>query len=244
MQNNRTLVIGDIHGGFRGLLQLIERVKITPEDLLIFLGDFADGWSQTPEVISYLISLNNTHKCIFLRGNHDTLLLEYLKTNSDNELWKRHGGASTIIAYTNIDSFVRNEHIQFLEDLEDYYIDQESRLFIHAVFTNLKGVQHEYFNKTFYWDRTLWETALALDKNIQINALEYPNRFKCYSEIYIGHTPTTRLKLTTPQNRANIWNIDTGAAYTGKITALDINSKEYWQSDLLMELYPEEKGRN
>jgi serine/threonine protein phosphatase 1 len=55
----RTLVIGDIHGGLRALHQIMERAKVT-EDSLIFL-DYVDGWSQSPQVLDYLIELNK-HK--------------------------------------------------------------------------------------------------------------------------------------------------------------------------------------
>ena len=54
---NRTLVIGDIHGGLRALHQIMERAKVTTNDTLIFLGDYVDGWSQSAEVIDYLIVL-------------------------------------------------------------------------------------------------------------------------------------------------------------------------------------------
>ena len=36
--------------------------------------------------------------------------------------------------------------------------------------------------------------------------------------------------------------LDTGAAFTGRLSALNIDSKEFWQSDVLQELYPHEKG--
>ena len=74
----RTLVIGDIHGGLRALHQIMERANVTPNDTLIFLGDYVDGWSQSPQVIDYLIELKTTHNCIFILGNHDELLLEWL----------------------------------------------------------------------------------------------------------------------------------------------------------------------
>ena len=51
----RTLVIGDIHGGLRALHQIMERAKVSPNDTLVFLGDYVDGWSQSPQVIDYLI---------------------------------------------------------------------------------------------------------------------------------------------------------------------------------------------
>jgi serine/threonine protein phosphatase 1 len=75
----RTLVIGDIHGGLRALHQIMERAKVTKEDTLIFLGDYVDGWSQSPQVLDYLIELNTTNNCVFIRGNHDELLLHWLR---------------------------------------------------------------------------------------------------------------------------------------------------------------------
>jgi serine/threonine protein phosphatase 1 len=40
---NRTLVIGDIHGAYKALLQIMDRAKVDDDDQLIFLGDFVDG---------------------------------------------------------------------------------------------------------------------------------------------------------------------------------------------------------
>jgi serine/threonine protein phosphatase 1 len=47
-----------------------------------------------------------------------------------------------------------------------------------------------------------------------------------------------------PINKANVWNLDTGAAFTGALTIMDVNTKEFWQSDPLPSLYTDEKGRN
>ena len=74
--------------------------------------------------------------------------------------------------------------------------------------------------------------------------LYYPKRLTIYAEIYIGHTPVSKIGETTPIQMANIWNIDTGAAFTGPLTILDVDTKDYWQSDLLPSLYPNEKGRS
>lgn len=242
--NMRTLVIGDIHGGLRALHQVIERANVTTDDKLIFLGDYVDGWSQSPQVIDFLIEFQNTHNVICIRGNHDDLLKDWLKENRNNEQWYQHGGESTVLAYESVNIATKNEHIKFLESLQDYYLDDQNRMFIHAGFTNMNGVSFEYFPKMFYWDRTLWETALALDPNIKRDSPFYPKRFTKYSEIYIGHTPVSRIGETIPVKKANIWNIDTSAAFNGPLTILDVNTKEFWQSEPLPALYPTEKGRN
>jgi len=240
----RTLVIGDIHGGLRALHQVLERAAVTQDDKLIFLGDYVDGWSQSPQVIDFLIDMKKTHDIVCMRGNHDELLQEWLHDNKDNLQWYKHGGEATVLAYQKVGVETKKDHVKFLQSLENYHLDDQNRLFIHAGFTNMSGVKFEYFPKLFYWDRTLWETALALDKNMEKEDLFYPKRFTLYNEIYIGHTPVSRINVTFPVKKANVWNIDTGAAFKGPLTILDVDTKEFWQSEPLPSLYPTEKGRN
>jgi serine/threonine protein phosphatase 1 len=243
----RKLVIGDIHGGFKALKQVLERANVTKEDTLIFLGDYVDGWSESPQLIDFLIDLKQKQNCIFIRGNHDQLFLDWLQTNDkniDEGMWFQHGGEATVLAYQNLNEDMKNQHIDFLKSLQNYHLDDKNRLFIHAGFTNLSGVDYEYFPKLFYWDRTLWETALSLDDRIEKSSDFYPKRFLIYTEIFIGHTPTTRIKSTIPVQKACVWNVDTGAAFRGKLTIMDVDTKQFWQSDSLPSLYPTEKGRN
>jgi len=45
----RTLVIGDIHGAYKALVQCLERSGFDKEkDTLITIGDVCDGWHETP----------------------------------------------------------------------------------------------------------------------------------------------------------------------------------------------------
>ncbi|HOD10083.1 MAG TPA: metallophosphoesterase [Flavobacterium sp.] len=241
---SRILVIGDIHGGLRALHQIFERAKVTLDDTLIFLGDYVDGWSESPQVIDFLIDIGKKQNCIFIRGNHDELLLEWLSESKDNLQWYQHGGESTVLAYEKVDFETKQRHIEFLKNLQNYYLDNENRLFVHAGFTNMNGINYEYFPKLFYWDRTLWETALSLDDRIQKTSEFYPKRLTLYKEIYIGHTPVSRINETVPIQKATIWNVDTGAAFKGPLTIMDVNTKDFWQSENLNELYFNEKGRN
>jgi serine/threonine protein phosphatase 1 len=241
---SRTLVIGDIHGGFKALIQVLDRAKVTSQDQLIFLGDYVDGWSETPELLSYLIQLKEERDCIFVRGNHDDLVLDWFKTGNSNPKWLQHGGDSTMKAYETVNPTLKNLHQRFLENLTNYHIDSQNRLFLHAGFANMHGPASEFHANTVYWDRTLWEMALAMDTSLTPSDHAYPDRLKLFNEIYIGHTPTTRIGETKPMNLANLWNIDTGAAFKGPISLVDIESKQVWQSDPVHELYPQETGRN
>jgi serine/threonine protein phosphatase 1 len=159
-------------------------------------------------------------------------------------LWNEHGGASTVLAYEPVSLETKQKHLMFLKNLQNYYLDEKNRLFVHAGFTNMNGVTYEHFPKLVYWDRTLWEMAVGLDKTIQPGHWAYPKRLTHYTEIYLGHTPVTRLGKTIPVQMASIWNVDTGAAFKGPLTLMDVDSKQFWQSEPLPSLYPTEKGRN
>ena len=240
----RTLVIGDIHGGLRALQKVLQKVNPTTGDHFIFLGDYVDGWSEATETVSFLIHFSETHDCTFIRGNHDYLAYRYLKHGSKNSQWLTHGGAATRDSYAALSSEEKEKHIQFYEGLINFHIDEHNRLFVHAGFTNLKGPQHEHIADLVFWDRTLWEMAKSLDQTISKDSFRYPERLKLFSEIYIGHTALTKIGVTTPVNYGNLWNIDTGAAFTGPLTILDVDSKEFWQSEPVWQLYPDEHGRN
>lgn len=239
----RTLVFGDIHGGLRALQQLFEKAEITIEDTLIFLGDYVDGWSESAEVIQFLMETAEKQDCIFIKGNHDAWCEEYLKTGTKSDVWIFNGGQSTIESYRK-KGIDRLFHLNFFERMKNYYIDTQNRLFIHAGFSSMHGPAKETYATNYSWDRTLWETALALDEKRDKDHVFYPKRLQLFHEIYIGHTPTTNYGIPTPINRANLWNVDTGAAFMGRITCLDIDTKEFWQSESVHLLYPNEKGRN
>ena len=240
----RILVVGDIHGGLKGLEQVLERVRPTREDLFIFVGDYVDGWSENAETVSFLLKFAKEYQCIFLRGNHDDLVYDFLKKDDEKPMWLAHGGQASKESYAKLPGEEIGQHIEFFESLQNYFIDDKNRLYLHAGFTNMHGPQHEFYPNLVYWDRTLWEMVCSLDPEITTDHRYYPKRLKLFTEIYIGHTPVTRIGETTPVRKANVWNVDTGAAFKGPLSIIDVDSKAIWQSDPVWTLYPLEKGRN
>jgi len=239
-----TFAIGDIHGGLRALVQVLNKIEVKDTDTLIFMGDYVDGWSESAQVIQFLKELSETIHCIFIKGNHDVWCEDWLKTGDVNPTWYMHGGKETIESYEGFTKDRKGQHLEFFENMPLYYLDGENRLFLHAGFTSMHGVTREVFETTLYFDRTLWEMALTMDKNIERDSFIYPKRLIHYSEIYIGHTPTTNFNVNVPMNAINVWNVDTGAAFKGKLSGINIDTKEIFQSDNLPALYPDEKGRN
>lgn len=240
----RTYVIGDIHGALKALKQVLEKMNPQKEDLLIFLGDYVDGWSESAAVISYLIELEQRHRCIFIKGNHDAWCADWLKGDLPNNTWQQHGGKSTVESYKPLSEQQKQAHLKFFNRMQNYYVDDQNRLFIHAGFSSMHGPDHEHYASNYSWDRTLWEMALTMDNRIAKDSKLYPKRLLLYSEIYIGHTPTLNYDTDTPMKACNVWNLDTGAAFYGRLSAMDIDTQIFIQSDVVQTLYPAEKGRN
>jgi serine/threonine protein phosphatase 1 len=240
----RTLVIGDIHGGLKALKQLLDRAKVNESDTLIFIGDYVDGWSESSFTLRFLINLSKKFNCIFIKGNHDIWCENWLKEGTTFDTWLFHGGKETIDSYKKISEKEKQEHLKFIDQMNLYFIDDKNRLFVHAGFVSMHGPAKEYSETNLYYDRTLWEMALAIDSQIDEDSILFPKRLKLFDEIYIGHTPTINFGSYEPMNAQNVWNVDTGAAFYGKLSCIDIDTKEIFQSDAVQTFYPNEKGRN
>lgn len=267
MKPKRTLVIGDIHGAYKALLQILERSSYNlEEDQLIFLGDYVDGWSESFEVIDYLIEIKKLSKFkpIFLMGNHDVWCKDWLNFGTRHPYWEPQGGKATIESYVENEYYrepKNQQHKDFFNKLHRFYIDKDGNGFVHGGFTSEEGLGYELYEGDYCWNRELWQDAIINHDNFLKTKKLIPGLDK-HKEIFIGHTTTGIFKvkphypeyqhknqpkngsIVVPMNRCNVWNLDTGAGYEGKLTIMDINTKEYWQSDSTKELYKNERGRN
>lgn len=245
-KQGRTMVCGDIHGNYRAMLQCLERSGFDKqEDTLIQLGDVADGWSETAECVDLLLSIKNL---ISLRGNHDVWVNDWFQMGQTPILWTEQGGKATMASYVRTGKLVDREHKDFWKDQLDWYIDDKNRLFIHAGWdyhhpgtweqqASLK-VNAGSTARECHWDRSVIMGARSAfgNKNLKNGKFKTLEQF---DEIYIGHTADN----TGPHQYGNLWNLDSGAGWTGKLTIMDIDTKEYWQSDFATLLYPDENGR-
>lgn len=151
----RTLVIGDIHGGLKALHQVLELAQVTNEDKLIFLGDYVDGWSDVPYLLDFLQDLSKTNDCVFIKGNHDVYLNDYLSRGNANRGWLIYGGALTLMAYKMIGRDPQ-EHINFLEQAQFSYIDADNNLFVHGGFREQDVTSMGLIDSVaLAWDREL-----------------------------------------------------------------------------------------
>lgn len=249
----RTLVVGDIHGALKSLQDVLIKCKYDPDnDRIIFIGDYVDGWGESAELVDYLIGIKNKahfnyvgdDKVIFVRGNHDNWCQDWLNMGHTPIIWTEQGGKATLESYVRTGLLVEQSHKDFFNSLTDYYIDKENRIFIHGGWdyraddfpkSAMYPVNAGKYAKECHWDRSLLAGAKS--------AHSFKNTFKAtrgFKNVYIGHTATnSRL----PEKYGNLWNVDSGCGWHGKLTILDVDTEEYWQSERSKELYPNEKGR-
>lgn len=252
----RRWVIGDVHGNYKGFMQVLERSGFNrEEDLLVFLGDIVDGYSDVYQCFEELLTIDNL---IFVRGNHDQVFIDWLDKGFHGFHWL-HGGEATIDSYarasdreikrnpsmggylTNLTSIdIPESHKNLLRSSIPYYI-LDNMCFVHGGFN-----RHEFISgqneDILMWDRDLWQSSLGYKSRE-----DSPYKFKIkdnFDRVFIGHTPTISWKKDKPMKSANIWNLDTGGGYSiGKVTIMNIDTEEYFQSDLGKELYKNEGGR-
>jgi len=240
---NRTFVVGDIHGALRALQQLISRINPVADDKFILLGDYVDGWPESAQVIEFLLELQKQYSCVFIKGNHDLDCELWLEDKQPKASWLERKGLATLQSYQQLSPEIKASHFRFLSQLPLFHIDEQERLFLHAGFTNNNGPLHERPQENLTLDRSLWELALTMDKRVASNPGLYPKRLKLFKQVFIGHTPTLIQNSEYPMWACNVCNMDTGAGYFGKLSAMEVNSGEVIQSDPVPDLYPGLKGR-
>lgn len=225
---SRTLVIGDIHGSFGALIQVLKRSNFDYEnDTLISLGDVCDGWPQVKECFSELLKIKNL---IFIFSNHDAWALDWMLYGLAPDYWVNQGGKNTIVSYGHCNN-VPQAHVHLIKNALKYYQIGDI-VFVHGgIDPNQKDMTKQDL-ELLLWDRKLVASA----RKKHLTNPEY--RYGGWKEIYVGHTTTGWIGSDKPINLCNIWMLDTGAGWEGKLTIMDINTKEYWQSDLVEDFYP------
>jgi serine/threonine protein phosphatase 1 len=217
--------IGDIHGRLDLLLDVQRRID---EDKArsrsghaaeIYLGDYIDRGPDSAGVVSRLIDRARETRAVFLRGNHEQMLLSFLEGDDDSlEQWRAVGGTATLRSYGversllarpiapadvrhNFNANLPSEHRSFY-DLTGAYIRAGAYLAVHGGIR--PGVKLE-------------EQKTVDLLGIRQDFLQYEGDFGFI--VVHGHTP-----VAVPDLRHNRINIDTGAFATGRLTCLRIGS--------------------
>lgn len=258
----KTFVIGDIHGAHKALVQVLERSGFDYEnDTLITLGDIVDGWPDSFLCVEELLKIKNR---IDIIGNHDDWFDDFCQIGIHPDGWGQ-GGLNTAMSYakgaeielTFVKKYsrsLRSNKITYLVNLNSgdipethkeffnkqirCYKDDDKNVFVHGGFMRTLPLSENHVN-FMIWDRKLWDSALSAEST----------KTKLYlkedvKNVFIGHTTTMVWDSIEPMKADVVWNLDTGAGGGGKLTIMDVDSHEYWQSDVVNGLYPDDEHNN
>ncbi|RYY99542.1 MAG: serine/threonine protein phosphatase [Chitinophagaceae bacterium] len=219
-----TWVIGDIHGQYDALLQVLERSGFDAlRDGLICLGDLVD---RGPRPFDCILLLHDLPQLVCIRGNHDENFLHYIRTGIDGFMG-RNGVQGTIDRWMTLAPSDKALVESFFGQQRPWYKNEAGQLFTHGGF-DPEAKLEDQDDRIFAWDRKLWEKAL------RFTGERLPLAEPC-TRVFIGHTPTLNFEDNLPMLRAGIWNLDTGAAYPGgKLTMMNIETEAYVQSDEIL----------
>lgn len=199
----RVIAIGDIHGCYHTLLNLMNRVSYTSAtDTLVFVGDYIDRGFHSYEVVSTLRKLRaqaGENKIICLRGNHEQMAIDAHESGNHN-LWYYNGGMATSYSFEKNNASMSSA-VAWFKSLPIVY-ETPQIIFCHAGLTY--PMLKDNTDHDLIWGRN-WITT------------ETEPREK---HVVFGHTPS-RNKRAYFVNTGDIC-IDSACVYDGNLCALVI----------------------
>ncbi|MEP6924090.1 MAG: polynucleotide kinase-phosphatase, partial [Pyrinomonadaceae bacterium] len=245
-------IIGDVHGCFDELQELLEKlgykIERQPDGFfavenpanrkVVFVGDLVDRGINSPDVLRLAMSMTRDENAFCVPGNHDAKLFKYL---SGRQVTISHGLAETIAQFENEPAEFKTAVAEFIDSLVSHYVFDDGKLVVaHAgMKENLQGRGSGRVRDFALYGETTGETD-EFGLPVRYNwAADYRGK----AAVVYGHVPTPE-----PEWLNNTICIDTGCVFGGKLTALrypereivSVNARKvYYES--LKPLFVEEK---
>lgn len=232
--NNRKIdsgpfdIIGDVHGCFDELLELLDRLGyvVDPDGVnvippagrkAVFVGDLVDRGPKIVGVLRLVMSMVESGAALCVPGNHDMKLVRYLKGKN---VQITHGLAETIAELDRESPEFRGKVASFLDGLVSHYVFDAGKLVVaHAgMKEEMQGRGSGKVRDFAFYGETTGETD-EYGLPVRLNwAAEYRGR----ATVVYGHTPVPE-----PEWLNRTVNIDTGCVFGGRLTALRFPEKEF-----------------
>lgn len=208
----RQFAIGDIHGCSKALRSLVELIDPSPEDELIFLGDYVDRGPDSRDVIDQILTLREHCRVVALRGNHEIMLLGVVCGGLDDSVWLTNGGQATVTSYGGCLTKIPPEHLAFFQDLVPYY-ESPQAIFVHAGYAHDLAM-YEQQEATTYWNHL---------------PTPIPPPHRSGKRVFVGHTPQASGRIL---DAGHVVCLDTYCFGGGYLTAYELGSDEVLQTDI------------
>lgn len=248
--SGRTFAIGDIHGDLAALDALLGKLpELTPEDTIVFLGDYIDRGPDSAGVVRRVRQLTKEGpaKVIALRGNHEDAWIQVVTSgwaefvmprgNGCYECYRSYTGkpvpdedeipvGEELLAMLE-GSFLPADVIEWFKSLP-YWYEDEHAIYVHA---GIKRMQDDFFphpsevqpKRALLWlrDRDFFEN--------------YRGKL-----VVFGHTTTrtlpNELSTHTPDDPTDMWagpaciGLDTACGKGGFLTAFELPARAIYET--------------
>lgn len=203
-------VLGDIHGCYYTLIDLINKLPIESDDKLVFVGDYIDRGPHSRLVVEYVESLTEEGTAIALKGNHEDMCV-YAQRMNDNMLWVHNGGLTTLKSFCGDPlpdkAKIPEEILDWMDNLpltfetDDYFV-------CHA------GIDPDYPLNQQDPDDLIWIRNKFLNDDT----------FDVGKKVVFGHSAFKE----GPWIKENKIGIDTGCVYGLNLTAFCLETFEFY----------------
>src|SRR5665213_3321851 len=220
-------LIGDVHGCFDELRQLLEQLGYDVADdgssathpksrQAVFLGDLVDRGPKTPAVLRLVMGMAREGAALCIPGNHEVKLLQALQ---GRQVTTGHGLAESLEQLSREPPEFITELIGFLDGLIGHYVLDAGQLVVaHAGLpASMHGRQSGAVRAfALYGDTTGENDEFGLP-------IRYPwaEEYRGEATVVYGHTPVLEA----------VWInkticLDTGCVFGGRLTALRYPERE------------------
>ncbi len=206
----RIIAVGDIHGCSDALASVLRAIDPKLDDTIVCLGDFVDRGADSRGVINMLIKLKGDCQLVPILGNHDEMMLRARESKAACDEWLDIGGITTFDSYdaSGLINLVPDNHFQFLKSCQSW-LETDSHFFVHANYDPRLPLDQQDA-QTLRW--------LSLRDNV-------PGPHVSGKIAVVGHTPQAEIL-----DLGHLICLDTGCAFGGMLTAMEMRSGEVWQA--------------
>lgn len=236
----RKFIIGDVHGSYRALMEVLDKAAFGSDDELYFTGDAADGYPDVYETLRFFADLGNRFHPVI--GNHDVWLQNWLLRNEAPYEWVSQGGKASLLSFekNGVSDEEKRKIGTFLSSWP-YVISTEREFICHGgpgermrdedmerlSLIRRNGQDEDPDGCAVMWDRSYYVYA-EYDEAHNMECMRFGN-MSGKKKLFAGHSEIASYKpLISP--RYNFVNLDTGAGWAGCLTIMDMDTLEYWQS--------------